>query len=149
LQVISGRKVDFAVSVLGKNLVILFARERRPAESKQVENDSHAKQVTDGLILSLEVFQIHHFRSHVTRSSTTHEKVRVILAVLSQTEICNNAIIVIFLSKENILRLEVSVHNSMTMHDLQALEDTLHDHLDLTTCEFMAGFNLVIKLSTL
>lgn len=41
------------------------------------------------------------------------------------------------------------MHNSMTMHDLQALEDPLHDHLDLTACEFMAGFDLVVKLSAL
>lgn len=39
------------------------------------------------------------------------------------------------------------MHDSMAMHDLQALEDALHNHLDLAACEFMSGFDFVIKLS--
>jgi hypothetical protein len=134
---------------LGKDFIILFTRERWPAEGKQMKDYSYAEQIADWLIFGFKVFQVHNFRRYIARSSTTHEEVGVILTVLSQPEVSDNAIVVVFLAKKNVLRFEVSMHDAMAVHDLQTLENTFHGHLDLTRGEFVAGFDLIVKLPTL
>ncbi len=41
------------------------------------------------------------------------------------------------------------MHDTIAVHDLQALKNAFHDHFDLTRGEFVAGFDLVVKLSAL
>jgi hypothetical protein len=112
-------EVDVAVSVLGQHLVVFFAREGRLPKRNEVEDDSDAENIADGAVLGLEIFEVDHFRGHITRRAAPDEHV-VFLAVLSKPEVSNNTIKISVLSQQNILRLEIAMHDALAVHDLKS-----------------------------
>lgn len=114
-----------------------------------MEDDPNAEEIADWVVLGLQIFEIDHFWCHIAWSSTPDKEIRVVGAVLSQPEVSNNAVIIVVLPKQYILRLEVPMHDLVVMHDLQPLQNALHDHLDLHRCELMPVLDLIVKLAAL
>lgn len=132
-----------------EHLIVLLAWEGGFADGQQVEDDSNAEEIADWVVLGLQIFEIDHFWSHIAWGSTSDEEIRVVCAVFSQPEVSNNAVIIVVLPEQYILRLEIPMHDLIVMHDLQSLQNTLHDHLDLHRCEFMPVLDLIVKLAAL
>jgi hypothetical protein len=74
-------EVEFACSVLRKNLVVLTTGEGRFSKSKQMENNSNTKKIANRAVLSFEIFKIDNLRGHIAWSTTSDEHI-VFLSVL-------------------------------------------------------------------
>jgi len=128
---------------LGEHFIVLPAWEGGLSEGEKVEDDAHAEQIADGLIFGLEVFEIDHLGSDIARCSTSNEHI-VFAGLLGEAEVGDHTVEVSLLPEEDVFGLEVAVHDVVSVHDFQSLEDALHDHFDFLGRELVLGLDLVI-----
>ena len=139
--------VDIATSVLREDFIVLSPRERGFPESYHMEDNSNTENITDGTVLGFQIFEVDYFWSYVAWSSASHEHV-LLVAILSQSEISNNTVVVSIFPEEDVLGFQISVHDVLHMHDLQSFEDAPHDSFGLGYAEFMFGFYFVVELTS-
>jgi hypothetical protein len=70
---------DVARSVLGENLIVGFAGEGADAEQQDVEDESEAEDIADGLVLGVHVLDVDDLRRHVAWRPAPHEEVLLLV----------------------------------------------------------------------
>jgi hypothetical protein len=105
---------------LREHIVVFLSRERGFSECKQMEDDPYTKEIANGSILCLKIFKVYNFRSHISRSSTSHEHV-ILSRNLCKSKISNNTVKVALLPEKYILRFEISMHDVISVHDFESL----------------------------
>ena len=91
-------EVEFASSILGQHLIILFSWKGRFSEYQEMEDDADTEQVTNAAILTLGIFQVNYFRSHISWSPASDEH-EVFVSTLSQAKVSNYTVIVSLFSQ--------------------------------------------------
>lgn len=114
-----------------------------------MEDDSDTEKIANRVILGLEVFKVDDFRRNIAWSTTPDKEVLFFIAVSSKAKVSNDTIVVIFFPQDDVLRFEISVHDSFVMHVLKSFQECFHDSFDLSGSEFMFGLDFVVKLAAL
>ncbi len=114
-----------------------------------MEDDTNAEQVANRVVFGLQVLKVDYFWGHVAWSAAPDKKIRLCKWRLSKTEVGDNAIVIILFSQKNIFWLQISMHDFLFMHDLQAFQNSFHDCFNLMRTEFMPIFDLVVELPAL
>jgi hypothetical protein len=114
-----------------------------------VEDNPETEYIADWIALSFKVLKVDDFRGNVARRAAPHKQVLRFVGPSRQSEISDYAVKVALLSHQNILRLEVAMHNSALVHVLQSHEQPSNCCLNLVGSEFVFGFDLVIELTAL
>jgi hypothetical protein len=84
-----------------------------------MEDDSDTKEIANGSILCLEVFEVYNFRSNVSRSSTPNKHI-VFSSILGKSKISNDTVEVAFLSEKYVLGFEIPMHDVIGVHDFES-----------------------------
>lgn len=83
-------KSDIAGSVLSKDVIVCPSWEGTDSKQEDVEDETQAEHVTDGVIFGLHVLDIDDFRSHISRSTTSDEEILFSVGELCKSEISND-----------------------------------------------------------
>lgn len=113
-----------------------------------MKDHPNAEQVTNGFIASLQVLEVDYFRSHIAWRPTSY-KHKVFVAVLSQSKVSNHAVEVAICPHQNVLRLQVAVHDVVLVHYFQSFKNALHHSFCLMRGKFVLSLNFVVQLSAL
>jgi hypothetical protein len=111
-----------------------------------MKDKSKTKDIADGVVFCLHVFNVDNLRSNIARSSTSHEEVLISFSKLSKTKICYNAFPRILCAEDKIFWFKVAMHNPFSMHFFEPLQNGVSDHLNLIGSEFVLGFDFIIEL---
>jgi hypothetical protein len=60
---------------LGKYLVVGFTGKSTNSEQQNVENQSQAENIADGVVLSFHIFDVDDLRSYVARGTASDKKI--------------------------------------------------------------------------
>lgn len=138
-------EIDLALSVLLQDLVALLARKRGGAEDQQVEDHPETEHIADGLVMTFLVLEVRDFRGDIARSATTDEDVVLDIGKSGQPEISNDALVTVFVSENDVLGLQVSMHDPLLVHGLDSVEEALHNFQYLLGGKGMPFLYLVVK----
>lgn len=141
-------EVDLAVSVLGQHLIVLFAREGALFQSKHVEDDSHTEDVADRVVFGSEVLEVDDFWSDVPRGSASDEQILLFVAESGQSEVCHHAVELPLFLKDDILWLQIPVHDILLMHGFDSHQQSLHDCQDFLFGKCVFCLYLVVELAS-
>lgn len=120
-------EVEGAASVFIEYLVVGLPLEEALPEEQQVEDEAETEDIADGRILGLHILDIDDLRGDVARRAAPHKQVLLLIGELSQSVIGNHALVAITAPEQNILRLEVAMHDVLAVHLPQPLQNTV-DH---------------------
>ena len=79
IEILNSFKIDIAGSILCKNLIVLFSRERRFSQRHDVEDNTYTEHVADWFIFGLQIFDVDHLRSNITWSSASNEEIGIVV----------------------------------------------------------------------
>lgn len=113
-----------------------------------MEDEAQTEHVTYGIVLGFHVLNVNYFRSNVSWSTTSDEKIFFSVCKFCQSIISNDTIEGIFVSEKQVLRLEISVHDFFVTHFFHSKEDAMDDSLDFVIFEFIFGLDFVMKTSS-
>lgn len=140
--------VDIGSPVLCQYLVVGSAWERTLSEEKHMENESQTIQVADRWILSFHVLYVDDFRRHVARRATPDKKIGLDIGELCQAKICDDAIPFVLLPKQQVLWLQISVHDALRVHLPEPAQDPMHNDSDLLGLELVLGLDFVVQMAS-
>jgi len=112
-------------------------------------NYSKTEDVADGITFGLQVFEIDDLWCHVARRAAPHKQILWLICPSREAKVSNNAVVVIFLSEQDIFRFKVAVHDPFGMHVLQPHEQPLQNAVNLVVGELLLRFDLIVKLTAL
>ena len=92
-----------------------------------MENDAQAEHVADRSVLCFQVFQVDDFWGNVAWSTAPYKEVLFLISVSSQPKVSDYAVKIAIFSEENILWLEIPVHDVFGVHGFQSHANTFHD----------------------
>lgn len=69
-----------------------------------MENQSQTKNIANGAVLLLHIFDVDNFRGYIAWCSTSNEQIFICINKLGKTKICNNTLEFVFVPKENVFR---------------------------------------------
>jgi len=92
-----------------------------------MEYQAQAEHIANGIILSLHIFDVDYFRSHIARGTAPNEKILISVCELGQTEISYDAFSASRISEDQILRFEISVHYLFAVHFLESTQNGKND----------------------
>lgn len=130
-------EINIGSPILRKHLVVSSSRKCTFPVKKYVENESQTVHIAYCRIFSFHILNVDDLWSHIAWCSTTNKQVTFDVRELSETEISDNAIPLPFLSEQQILGFEISVHNTFRVHLPQTAQDTAHDGFSLLRFEFV------------
>lgn len=113
LREIVGVECYVARAVLSQHFVVGLAWERRLSSHENMADYSQAEDIADRIAFSLQVLQVDDLGGDISRGSTPYEQVLGLVCPGGQPEICDHAVIVAVLPKENVFRLEITVHHPL------------------------------------
>lgn len=143
---IFGREVNFRLFIGNQYFIYLVAPKRRPATEQHVEDDSSTENIN--LLIIANVFE--QFGPHVARRATSQLQELPILDEGGQSKVSNPEIVIVRLrSKDQILRLQISVHDIVRMQVLQSFEHVSHDSYGCAFLIHLFRLDSVEKLSAL
>jgi len=140
---------DVAGSVLRKHLVVGLSRESTHSQQQNVEYQPQAENVADWIILGLHVFDVDDLGSDVAWGAAPDEEILVAVGEFSQSEVSYDALEAALRAEQDVLRLEISVHDPFAVHFLEAEQDGVHDDPGLLGLELVLGLDLVVELPAL
>lgn len=106
-----------------------------------MEDEAETEDIANRRVLGLHILDIDDLRRNVTRRSASHEQVLLRIRELSQSVIGNHALITINTPEQNILRLEVAMHDVLGVHFLESLQNAKDHQLDLGWFELFLGLD--------
>lgn len=140
-------EVEGAASVFIEYLIVGLPLEEALPEEQQVEDEAETEDIADGRILGLHILDIDDLRGDVARRAAPHKQVLLLIGELSQSVIGNHALVAITAPEQNILRLEVAMHDVLAVHLPQPLQNTVDHQLDLRGLELFLGLDPFEELS--
>lgn len=111
-----------------------------------MEDYSDAEHVADWLEFGRHVSDVDYFRRHVAGSSTPDVQILGLVSPDREPEVCYNAVTVAVASEQDVLWLEVPVHDAFGVHVLQPLEKPPHEPYYLRALKLMLDFDQVVEL---
>lgn len=81
-----------------------------------MEDESQAKDIANGVVFGTHVFDIDDLRGHIPWCSASNEQVLRLVRELCQAEIGYHAVPIPLLSENQVLRLQVTMHDLPRMH---------------------------------
>lgn len=121
-----------------------------------MENQSKTENVTSRSILLIHILNIDDLWSHVPRSAASDKEVLFRFVKLGKAEISDHTVIVIFGSEQNVLRLQIPMHDSLAVHLLKTQQQPFDHSLCLLLREtvftlnyFQFYLHLIIELTAL
>jgi hypothetical protein len=126
---------------LSENLVVLFTLENRRSKKQVMEDDSSREDVTDGIALGIHVPDVDDLRSNEPRGSTPHEEILLLLSISRQAEVTDRQVPRVFLSKHDVLRLQITMDDPVPREVAQTSQDVLDDGLCLVMLNFSSTLN--------
>jgi hypothetical protein len=116
-----------------------------------MEYETQTKDIADGSISLFHIFDVDYLRGYKTWGTTSHEQILLSSHKLGQSKISDHALKAVFLADENVLGLEVSVHDPLAMHLSCATEQTEQDLTGLVMSEdifFLSSWVITLILSS-
>lgn len=86
-----------------------------------MEDEAKTEDIANGRILGLHILDIDDLRRDIPRRAAPHEQVLLRIRELGQPVIGNHALVTITAPEQNILRLEVAMHDVLAVHFPQPL----------------------------
>ena len=114
---------------------------------EDVEDEPQTEDVADWLILGLHVLKVDDLWRHVAWSSASHEEVLLGVCKFCKPVVSDHAVVGALRPEEDVLRLEVAVHDVLRVHLLQSFQQVLDDLPHLIGLELF--FTLNKKRNTL
>ena len=114
-----------------------------------MEDESQTEHITDWFVLCFHVFDVDNFRSDVSGSTTSNEKILISIREFSKTEVSNYQVATSLLPEDKILRFKISVHSFFAVHLLETVQNGKDDLFDFMGFEFFFGFDFIVKKSSL
>ena len=142
-------KQDITGSVLRKHFVVSLPRERADSKQQYMEDEPQAEDIANGLILGLHILDVDDLRSHVARRAASDKQILLRVCELGQSEIRNRTLETTLGPEENVLRLQVPMHDLLAVHFLETLQDGEDGSLHLRRPELVLRLHLVIQLAAL
>ena len=142
LLILGRVQVEGAASVLIEYFVVGLPLEEALAEEEEVEDESETEDIADGRVLGLHVLDIDDLGCHVARGAAPHEQVLLRICELSQPVVRNHALVTLAAPQQDVLRLEVAVHDVLAVHLLQPLQNAVDHEL------YLRGFELFLGLDS-
>ena len=112
-----------------------------------MEDQSQTENVTNRAILTLQILDVDNFRGNVPRRATTNEEILINICELSQSEIGDNTLPSTFLPENEVLGLEVAMHDVFRVHFFESLKDGIDNEACLVGLELVFGLDLIVELS--
>lgn len=113
-----------------------------------MEDKPQAEHIANGFILGLHILDIDDLRSHVARSSASHEEILRNIRELRQSEVSNHALETSLISEQDVFWFEIAMHDLLGVHFLQPTKYGVNGSLDLHRFEPILRLDLVIQLSS-
>lgn len=120
-----------------KYALVVFCRKWKFAHNEFVEDNANAKHVADCPIALL-TCEIRYLRCNIAGSTAAGENERVRIDILSKTEISDNTL-EIGCAEENVLWLEVAMHEVMGVKLLETREKAAHEGTNLKGGEVVSS----------
>ena len=140
---------DVAGSVLAENFIVTFSGEGAHSEEENMEDESQAEHVANGVVFGLHVLDVDDLGSYVAGSAASDEEVLFSIRKLSQTEVGDDAFSpTFFRSEDQVLRFEISVHGFFGVHFFESLQYGVDNQFRLMRFEFVFGFDFIVELSS-
>lgn len=146
-SVLISLKQDITGPILRQHLVVSLPRERTDPKQQYMEYEPQAENIANRFILSLHIFDVDDLRSHVARCSASHKEILLRVRKLRKPEIRNRALETPLSPEEDVLRLQVAMHDLLAVHFLESLQDSKDSRLDLHGPELVLRLDLIIKLA--
>ena len=140
---------DVGCPVLREDLIVGFAWKSAHPQEKDMEDESQAENIADGVVFGLHIFDVDDLGSHVPRGSAAHKQIFLGVRKLSQSEIGNHALPTPLPPEKYILRFQITMHNPPAMHFAEPEQDGVHDSFRLSRFEFVLSLDFVVELATL
>lgn len=114
-----------------------------------MEDYSQTEHVANRVAFSFQVPQVRNLWCHVTWCPTPYEQVLGFIGPSRKTEVSDDTVIVTTLPQQNILRLQIPMHNSFFVHMFKTHQESSETRLNLWNGEFLFGLDFIMELSSL
>lgn len=106
-----------------------------------MEDEAKTEDIANRCILSLHILDIDDLRRDVPRRAAPHKQVLLRIRELGQSVVGNYTLVAITTPEQNILRLEIAMHDVLAVHFLQPLQNTVDHQLYLLGLELFLGLD--------
>ncbi len=136
-----------AASVFVQHLIVSLTLEHTLSRQQKMKDQTQTENVTNRFVLNFHILYVDHLRSHITRSPAPHIQIILRTTVFRQSKIRYDALNRVLTPQQNVLRLEITMHNSFSMDLLKSSQNAADNSLHLLGLKLL--FSLHRKKSTL